>query len=40
LKPKQFDAMSEAERAAFKQILDAEFPPNAATMAKALVARD
>jgi hypothetical protein len=32
--------MSEAEQAEFKKILDAQFPPNAAIMANALVARD
>jgi hypothetical protein len=39
-KPKHFDQMSEADQATFKTILDVKFPPNAAIMAKALVARD
>jgi len=39
-KPKHFDQMSEADQAAFKEILDSEFPPNPAIVAKALVARD
>jgi hypothetical protein len=32
--------MSEADKAAFKALLDTTFPPNAALMSKALLARD
>ncbi len=39
-KPKHLDQMSEAEQSAFKEILDATFPLDAAIMAKALAARD
>ena len=39
-KPKHLDQMSETEQAAFRAILDAKFPPDAAIMAKALVARE
>jgi hypothetical protein len=37
-KPKHLDEMSDAEKAAFKKLLDVKFPPNAAIMAKAMTA--
>jgi hypothetical protein len=39
-KPKHFDQISDADRDAFKKLLDAKFPPLPAIMAKAMAARD
>ncbi|HLX96758.1 MAG TPA: hypothetical protein VKU37_13525 [Verrucomicrobiae bacterium] len=38
-KPKHLDQMSATEMDAFKKMLDAEFPPNTAVMAKAVAVR-